>query len=147
MIIIAYEMKNTMYNHPVQFILEFGSIFKSIFTDTVDAYEKITGKSVTFAIVEGDDVCEIVMLQILLIYIKDIVVRTEDDRYVAYTTDFAFGNQAEPSVVQCLSLKNEVGIFKIVRNHVELFFLQIYEMYKKFEIKNKVSNFTDLYGQ
>ena len=147
MIVITDQMKDTMDNDPVQLVLEFSSIFKRIFTDTVDADEKVTRESVPFAIIEGDDVCEIIMLKVLLVYIQDVVVGTEDYRYVTDAADLALGYKSKPSVVQSLSLKNEVGIFKVVRNHVLIFFLQIYEMYKKFEIKNKVSNFTDLYGQ
>ena len=114
MVIITDEMKDTMDNDPVQLVLEFGTIFESIFTDTIDTDEKVTGKSVPFAIVEGDDVSEIVMLEVLLVYIEDVVVRTEDYRYVTNATNFAFSNKSKPSVVQSLPFKNEVGIFKVV---------------------------------
>ena len=122
MIVITDQMKDTMDNDPVQLVLEFSSIFKRIFTDTVDADEQVTGESITFAIIEGDDVCEIIMLKLLLVYIQDVVVGTEDYRYVTDTADLALGNKSKPSVVQSLSLKNEVGIFKVVRNHVLIFF-------------------------
>ena len=125
MVIITDEMKDTMDNDPVQLVLEFGTIFESIFTDTVDTDEKITGKSVPFAIVEGDDVSEIVMLEVLLVYIEDVVVRTEDYRYVTNATNFAFSNKSKPSVVQSLPFKNEVGIFKVVLNHIPLFFANL----------------------
>ena len=74
MIVITDQMKDTMDNDPVQLVLEFSSIFKRIFTDTVDADEKVTRESVPFAIIEGDDVCEIIMLKVLLVYIQDVVV-------------------------------------------------------------------------
>ena len=112
MIIIADEMENAMNYDSVEFFLELGSILDSIFTDTIDADEKITGKSVALAIIESDDISEIVMLEILLVYIKNVIVGTEDDGNVSDATDLAFCDKSEPAVSKSLSLKDKVCILK-----------------------------------
>ena len=119
MIIITDEMENAMDYDSVEFFLELGSILDGIFTDTVDADEKITGKSVALAIIEGDDVSEIVVLEILLVYIENVIVGTEDDGDVSDATDLAFCDKSEPAVCSCFSFENEVSIFEIVRNHIK----------------------------
>ena len=145
MIIIADEMENAMDYDSVEFFLELGSILDCIFTDTVDADEQVTGESVPFAIVEGDDVSEIVMLEVLLIYIEDVVVGTEDYRYVTDTADLAFSNKTKPTVIQGFALENEICVLEIVRNHAKIFRKSTI-LYKKFEIKIIISNFNGQSG-
>ena len=78
---------------PVQLILEFRSIFERVLPDGIDTDEKVTGNPVTFGIIESDDVSEIVMLEKTLVYIKNIIVRTEDDRHIAESVHFAFSHE------------------------------------------------------
>lgn len=74
MIIITYKMKYSMNDDPVQLFLEVGTVLDGILPDTVNTYEKITGQPVTLAIIESDDVSEVIMLKIFLIDIQDIIV-------------------------------------------------------------------------
>ena len=145
MIIITYKMKKTVNHHPVQFFRKFSTILDGIISDCIDTDEKITGKSVTFAIIESDDVSEIIMLKIFLIDIKNIVVRTENYGDVSNATDLAFGYKAKPTVIQGIALENEICILEIVRNHAKIFRKSTI-LYKKFEIKIIISNFTGQNG-
>jgi hypothetical protein len=123
-------MKNTMNDHSVEFILEVSSIFYGIFTDRIHAYEKVTGKTVTFTIIKCYDVCEIIMLKIFLVDIKYIVVRTEDDRYVSDASDLAFSYESKPTVIQGFSLENEVCVLKKIRNHALKFSAKLQNVQK-----------------
>ena len=68
------KMKKTVNDDPIQFIFEFSSILKSVFTDRIYTYEKITGKFIAFTIIKCDYIGKIVVLQIFLIYIQYIIV-------------------------------------------------------------------------
>ena len=73
MIVVTDQMKYTMNNHPVQLILELGTIFDSILPDSIDTDEQVSRKFITLAVIKSDDICKIVMLKILLIYIQYIL--------------------------------------------------------------------------
>ena len=117
MIIITYKMKYSMNNDPVQLFLEVGTVLDGILPDTVNTYEKITGQPVTLAIIESDDVSEVIMLKIFLIDIQDIIVRTEDYIDITDATDLAFSYKTKPAVIHCLTLENKVCVLEKVRNH------------------------------
>ena len=130
MIIISDEMKDAMNDHPVEFIFEISSILDGIFTDRIYTDEKITRKLVSLAIIESDDVGEIIMLKIFLIDIKNIIVRTEYDRYVADASDFAFCDKTKPAVIQGFSLENEICVLKKIRNHALKFSAKLQNVQK-----------------
>ena len=56
-----------MNDDTIQLILEIRSVFDGIFSDSINTYEEISGKPVTFTIIESNYIGEIVMLKILLI--------------------------------------------------------------------------------
>ena len=134
-----------MNDDPVELIGKLSPILDGIFPDRIDTDEKITGKSVTLAIIESDDIREIIMLKIFLIDIQYIIVRTEDYGNVSNPSYFTLGNKPEPTIIQGFSLENEISIFEIVRNHAKIFRKSTI-LYKKFEIKIIISNFTGQNG-
>ena len=113
MVIISYKMKKAVDNDPVQLILELSSILTGIFPDTVDTYKEISGQSVTFTIVESNDIGKIIVLEISLVYIQNIIVRTEDYRYVTRTLYLALGNKPQPPVIKCLAFKDKTSKKKL----------------------------------
>jgi hypothetical protein len=125
MIVIADEMENTVDHYPVEFVLEGSPVIKSVLPDGVNAYEEISGEPVTLAVIESDDISEIVMLKIAHVDIQDIIVRTENDGDVPHPADFAAGNHPQPSVIQSLTLEIEIGIFFVIGYH-SAYFVQIY---------------------
>ena len=114
MIVITDQMKKPMDDDPVEFVRKFCPVLDGIFSDTVDTYKEVTGQFIAFAIIKGDDIGKIIMLQVLLIDIKYIIVGTENNRNLSYTTDFAFSYKTEPSVIQSLPLEYKISIFKII---------------------------------
>ena len=114
MIIIADQMKDAMDDDSIEFLLEFGSILYRVFADAVDTDKKITRQLIILAIIEGDDVSEIIMLEILLVYIENIIVRAEDDGDVSYTADLALCYKSKPTVIERLTFKDKVCVFKII---------------------------------
>ena len=107
-----------MNDYSVKFLFEFGSVLGSIFPYAVDTYEKITRESVSLAVIKCNDIGEVIVLKIFLIYIQYIIIRTEDDRDLTDPSDLTFSNKSEPAVIQGLTLENEVCILKIVRYHM-----------------------------
>ena len=130
---------------PVKLILEFGSILNGILTDRIDADEKIARELLPFTIIKGNDICEVIMLKILLVDIKNIIVRTEYYGNITNAADFAFSNKTKPTVIQGFALENEICVLEIVRNHAKIFRKSTI-LYKKFEIKIIISNFTGQNG-
>lgn len=96
------------------------------------------------------------MLEIPLIDIENIIVRTEYYGNLPYPSYFTLCHEFEPAVVKRLPLENKRGVFKIIRNHYFKFsanlqnvkklsaqFLDIIKTdCKKFEMKNIIYNFT-----
>ena len=103
-----------MNDYSVKFLFEFGSVLGSIFPYAVDTYEKITGESVSLAVIKCNDIGEVIVLEIFLIYIQYIIIRTEYYGNVSNTTDFTLCDETEPSVIQGLTFKNEISVFEIV---------------------------------
>jgi len=117
MVIIANKMQNAMNNDPVQFLIKSGIVKNRIFPDGIDAYEEVPRQNVFFAIVKCYYVCEKIMIQISDVYIKDIIVRTEDDIDFAQSSHFTLSHHLEPSIVQSLLLEFKLYIFTKIRNH------------------------------
>ena len=62
------------------------------------------------------------MLEILLVDIENVIVRTENNGNVTDPFDFALGDKAKPPVVKCLVFKDKIYIFIIVEYHTEKIF-------------------------
>ena len=82
--------------------------------------EEVAAKAVAFTIVEGDDVGEVVMLQVLTIYFDDLFVIAED---VGYFTD-AFAVTGGDGLDPCRSFGTrdggKVDVDGMIGNHEEM---------------------------
>ena len=114
MIVITDKMKDAMHDDPVELILELSSIVDRILPYSIHTDEEVSGKFVPFTVIESYDVCKVIMLEVLLIYIQYIIIGTEYNGDVSDTADLALGDKAEPSVIQGLTFKNEISVFEIV---------------------------------
>jgi len=113
-------------NHDaVQFVLELRSVQHGVLADRIYADEEVAREDVALAVVEGDDVREVIVLKIPHVHVKDIVVRTEDDGQVTDPPDLTFGDHPEPTVVENPALENERNIFVEIGYHGSIF-VQIY---------------------
>jgi hypothetical protein len=83
MVIVTYKVQQAMDDDTVKFLVETRFEIDGIVTDAVHTYEKVTGKDITFAIIESDDVSIIVMMEIFPVHTEKILVRTENDIDVA----------------------------------------------------------------
>ena len=126
MVIVTDQVQDPMNNHPVQFIGECGSIMLGIVPDRIDADEKVSAEAVALTVVESDDICEIIMLEIFHVHVQDIIVRTENDGDVSETADFALRDELEPAARQAFLLESKFRIFGEIRDHI-LKFVQIYK--------------------
>ena len=117
-----------MNNYSVKFLFEFGSVLGSIFPYAVDTYEKITGESVSLAVIKCNDIGEVIVLKIFLVYIQYIIIRTEDYRYVPYPSYLAFGNKLEPAVGNGFSFKNK-GFLFLLHHHYTTTTPQFYDIF------------------
>ena len=70
---------------PVQFtfVVVIGELFR-IGAYGIEADEEVTAKAVAFTVVESDDICVIIVLQILAVHFEYLLVRAED---IGYFTD------------------------------------------------------------
>lgn len=117
MVIVTYQMQKPVDDDTVKFILEVSPELQGVLPHGIHAYEKVSGKTVALAIVESDDVREIVVLQELLVYVEDIVVGTEDYGDVPYPANFAFRSDLEPFSSLPPVAEHEISVLKIIRNH------------------------------
>ena len=118
-------MEKTMDYNPVQLVQKLRSVKVRVVPDGINAYEQVAGKSVSFAIIKGDDVCVVVVTQILIVYFENLLIVNEK---IAYFSDFLSvtgGHLANP--VGGLSFL-DVGEFYplcFVSNHSLFFFRYI----------------------
>ena len=126
MVVITDQVQETMDNDPVQLILELGSIKLRVLPDRVHTDEKVTVQAVALAVVECDDVREVIVLQILHVHVQDVIVRAENDGNITQSTDLTLGDQLEPTAGKPLLLESELRIFVIIGYHNQNF-VQIYK--------------------
>ena len=108
MVVISDKMEKAMDHNPEEFLLKgSGSISDGIFAYGIHAHENVAGQKFSFAIVESNDIGEIVMGKIFLIDIEDVIVGTKYYVNLSETSHFAFGYSLEPQVVHLASLENE----------------------------------------
>ena len=144
MIIVADEMKNAVNYHTVQLILELGSVKMGILPYTVDTDEQISGKSISRTVVESDNVSIIVVLEIFKVNVQNIIVRTEDDRYITYHAYLAFNYSLKSLPTQSLALEYKSSVLFEEPYHRPKF-LQIYNYYLlKLDIEIIIFNFERL---
>lgn len=107
-------MKKAVDDDPVQLILEFGSELDGIFTDRINTNEKVSGKTVALTVIESYNIRKIIVLKILLIDVKHVIVRTENNRNIPYSTYFALGRKFQPFVCFTTVAEFEVSVLKII---------------------------------
>ena len=77
----------------VKLIGKLGSVSKRVLPNRVNGYEQISGELVTLTIIEGNNIREIVVLEIFHIHIQNIIIRTENNGNIAQSADFALRHQ------------------------------------------------------
>ena len=113
-IVISDKMKKAVDDDTVQLILKFGPELYGIFTDRINTNEKVSGKTVSLTVIESYNIRKIIVLKILLIDVKHVIVRTENNRYIPYSTYFALGRKFQPLVRFTTVAEFEVSVLKII---------------------------------
>ena len=65
MVVVSDQVQDTMDNYPIQFVLELSPIEGRVLPDGVDTDEEVAVQAVAFAVVERNDIREVIVLQIL----------------------------------------------------------------------------------
>ena len=78
-VIDAAKVEDAVDDDPVQFtfVVVIGELFR-IGAYGIEADEEVTAKAVAFTVVESDDICVIIVLQILAVHFEYLLVRAED---------------------------------------------------------------------
>lgn len=132
-----------MHDDPVQFIFEFGTVVKGIFTNGIYADKQVTGQNIAFTIIKCNDIGKVIMLQVALIDVQNIVIRTKYDIHGTQLTNLTFRNDLQPLGGETLGFELKRRIFEEIANHKADKIsanLQLFD--KKFELKRILSNFT-----
>ena len=116
-VVVADQVQQAMNDYPVQLVGEFRPVEGRVLTNRINADEQVAVQAVSFAVVESDDVREVIMLEILHVHIQDVVVRTENNGDIPQAADLALGHQLQPAARQSLFLENEASIFRKISDH------------------------------
>jgi len=119
MVIISYKVQKTVNNDTVKLIVEVHPIKRSILTDRIDADKKISGQSLSLAIVKGNDISKIIVSQIFYIDIQNIIIGTEYHRNIAEPFDFALCDKFKPAGSEPLTLEFELDILGKITDHCD----------------------------
>lgn len=85
-----------MHHNPVQFISKGNFERLGIFMNTVNADEQITRYNWQFRIIKGDNVRIIIMLQILLVHLKQLLIIHENESKVTQPAMMKLDNLTKP---------------------------------------------------
>ena len=121
MIVIPDQVKQPMHHDTVQFLLEGSAVLRRVFANGIDADKQVSAEHLSLTIIEGNDVGKIIVLQVALVDIQDIRVRTKDNADVSEPLDLALGNQLQPLVIQGFTLELEPDIFAMITDHFKIF--------------------------
>ena len=77
-VIYSAQVQNAMYDHSLQLSVVFCSYSFGIGADRVEGYEHISPEHRPKTIVKSDDVCIIIVIQILAVYLQYLFVIAED---------------------------------------------------------------------
>ena len=122
LVVDATQVENAMNNHAVQLLIVWSAELIGICKYGIDRDDDVAADSLAFAIIKGDDVCVVVVTQILIVYFENLLIVNEK---IAYFSDFLSvtgGHLANP--VGGLSFL-DVGEFYplcFVSNHSLFFF-------------------------
>jgi hypothetical protein len=130
MVVIADKVQKAVNYHAVQLVRELGGIEYSVLTDGIDADEKVARKDLSFAIIKGDYIGEIVVLEILHVHVEDIIVGTENDVHVPQLLHLAARHGLQPFAGQHLIFEIKFNIFGEESDHSTIF-VQIYNIKRK----------------
>ena len=65
--------------------------------DRIEADEQVTRDLISFRIIKGDDIRVIIVLEILAVYLQDLLVRAEDVTDIAWLLPVGLGYRLDPS--------------------------------------------------
>jgi hypothetical protein len=117
MVVVSDKVKDSVHHHAVEFILELRPVLDGVFTDAVDADEKVSGNLVALAIVKGDDIGVIVVLKELAIDGKDVLVVAEEIAHFAHFLAIRGSHAAYPRRGFALFDFRKGYVFVIIGNH------------------------------
>jgi hypothetical protein len=91
-------VEDAVDDDPVQFtfVVVIGELFR-IGAYGIEADEEVTAKAVAFTVVESDDICVIIVLQILAVHFEYLLVRAEDVTDIACLLPVGLGYRLDPS--------------------------------------------------
>lgn len=92
MVVITNQMQEAVDDDAVKFIGKGGSIKGGVFAHGIDRDEKVSAKGIALAIVKGDNVRVIIVLQIFYIDIQYIFIGTKYNGNVAELLALALGD-------------------------------------------------------
>ena len=124
-VVIADQVKQAVHDHPVQLVGELDAIEHGVLADGIHGDKQVAGEAVPLAVIEGDDVGIIIVLQIFYIDIQNKIIGAKYNRNITQALGLALGDELEPAAGEPLLLEGELRIFGKVRNHDGIF-LQIY---------------------
>jgi hypothetical protein len=100
LVVYATKVEYAVYYHAVQFRPIVASQPFGIASYSIQRNEHIAGNSVQPAVVEGYDVGEIIVLEILAVDFNNFFIVAKDIRYIAHRFSEIPGNRVNPAAYQ-----------------------------------------------
>ena len=97
LVVDAAEVEYAMYDHAVQLLVIVLAIGSGIGGYGIERDDKVAVELVALAVVEGDNVGEIVVLEILTVDLEDFLVGAEEVAHLAYCLAIGGGHTAYPA--------------------------------------------------
>ena len=99
-VVDATKVEHAVDNHAEEFFVVGCALFYAVAPHRVEADEEVAADDCTLGVVEGDDVCEIIVVEVLAVDFKNFVVVNKDVGQFANALTIISGNSAYPFVQQ-----------------------------------------------
>jgi hypothetical protein len=111
-------VKEAVYDDAVQFIGKLGPVERSVLPNGIDGDEKVSGEAVSLTVVEGNDICVVIVLQIFYIDIQNIIIGTKYHSNVSKALGLTLGYKFEPTRSEAFFLEGKHNVFREIGNHL-----------------------------
>ena len=110
-------MQNSVYQNTVKFIGVNNSQLTGIICYSIQTNKNITGYDTSAAVIEGNNIGEIIMLKILFVHLENAGVWAENVGDISHFSPPVSGNHLYPAIDNCLINIRHFDIFGNVMDH------------------------------
>lgn len=118
LIVDAYEVENAVYDYAMEFLLISFTEELCVRAHRIEADKEVAAQEIALAVVEGDNICIIIVLQILAIYLQYLLIVAKHIGHLAYALAIRSRYGAHPCRRFAMRNIGHLNVYYVVCYHV-----------------------------